>query len=514
MKQALLITLKDDVIISETSATTGGHHSLDYIPGNLLMGAVAAKLYQENRDDAWSLFHSGQVRFHNGYIVSTEGEPALPSPLCLHYYKGEKPESNDPLVGGAIVRRGIDDTKPDRQLKQLGAAYITASGKQVAVKKTASIKTAIDSNTGRAAEGQLFGYEALSAGQRFLTFIECDESVAEALQSQLLEAVEGSLRLGRSRSAQYGRVKIKRLQQVDNTPETTQVAGATELTIWCLADLALIDTDTLQPTLTPRPEHFGLAGGELDLAKSHIRSRAYSVYNSYRRAFDQRREVIKQGSIIHFKNLQPVTAEQQQQLQQPHGSFIDGGLGIVVANAKLCTSVPLQFASPYTLALPVENAETIEKSDLIKWLELHSKEPVSAHTQKWLDEMLDDISRQYHMARQFNAISPEQSVGPSASQWGVVYQTARDLRNDPKTLHTTLFVAEKAICRERAGSEYSWGLLVNPDDTFSQWLKKELTPGGKPPAADDMDFCTKVALLAAEMRKPRGQYISTAQEHG
>ena len=82
--------LVTDAVISERSSTTGGHRCLDYIPGACLLGAVAAKLYDSLGQDAFTVFHSGKVRFGNGYPLSAAGEPAFPVPFAWHTAKGEE----------------------------------------------------------------------------------------------------------------------------------------------------------------------------------------------------------------------------------------------------------------------------------------------------------------------------------------------------------------------------------------------------------------------------------------
>lgn len=528
MKTALLITLKDDVIISASSATTGGHKTLDYIPGSLLLGVAASRMYKkiEKPDHAWALFHSGKVSFGNAYIVSSSGEPSFPSPLSFHYYKGSEPAKERPLQADTIFRPNVDIRDPARQPKQLRGSYLTTSGKQIAVDKAATMKTAIDSTTGRASDAQLFGYEALCAGQQFLTIIESADDVEKSLFNKLISTLEGPARIGRSRSAQYGRIEIKRLDDQDYLPSSSPVEGATELTLWCLSDLALIDEETLQPTLQPTPHHFGLNSGELDTSRSYIRSRVYSPYNSYRNAFDQQRQVITMGSVIHFTQVDPLTKAQCKALQQPQGCFTENGLGNLLANAHICTKFPLQFSDSVKVDIKASSESTItpEKSDLIRWLEWQVNTPSSTVSQQWLTEKLDQIQRQYVAARQLNAIDPKQPIGPSASQWGAVYQTARDLRNKPNALYKKLFIGEKeATCRERAGSANSWGLTISPQQTFVQWLFAQLIPDWalsddhKPLKTGNVTtdtpelsetFCEQLALLAAEMRKPRGQKIS------
>ena len=65
MQQATFdITLQQHLIISQQAATAGAHHSHDYIPGSVLLGLAASRLYaQLDEDAAWTLFHSGLVRF-------------------------------------------------------------------------------------------------------------------------------------------------------------------------------------------------------------------------------------------------------------------------------------------------------------------------------------------------------------------------------------------------------------------------------------------------------------------
>ncbi|MEJ2682662.1 MAG: hypothetical protein P8176_16145, partial [Gammaproteobacteria bacterium] len=69
-----------------------GQDTLEYIPGNALLGAAANSLYGDNlRDnkmlDNWRLFHSGEVIFGNAYPCLPHA-PGLPAPLAWHAAKG------------------------------------------------------------------------------------------------------------------------------------------------------------------------------------------------------------------------------------------------------------------------------------------------------------------------------------------------------------------------------------------------------------------------------------------
>ncbi|WP_421847604.1 hypothetical protein [Marinomonas sp.] len=539
----LLITLKDDLVISASAATSGGHTSLDYIPGSLLLGAVAAKLYKSlsSPTEQWQVFHSGQVCFQNGYIVHQDNRPSYPSPLCLHHFKGEEPKSEDDknisLFEQNVIRPNIDDVDNSKQPKQLREAYITGRGHLANVTRTASMKTAINSEDGRAAESQLFGYQAIQSGQRFLAHIHIASDVSEELVTKIKSALAGQARMGRSRSAQYGRVTIELLESDAYQPTNMAKVGDTALTIWCLSDLALTDPITGQPTLKPRPEHFGLSQGELNLSHSFLRNRTYSPYNAFRNAFDSQRQVISQGSVITFKGIAPLTAEQIERLESPVGSYSEAGAGHIAIQAKVCVSPSLKEAIQDSFTLTAINKEKTTNSTsrtdspLIKWLHAQQQTKAVDH-QAWLNTMLIDIQKIYKTARQLNALEPDKPIGPSVSQWGVVYQAARDNRRHPEKLLKQLFLDPKhAICRQKEGSQHTWGLKIDSENTFSTWLADQLielaetsdaktqsdsksSPDTKGQKESHIShtLSDKVALLAAEMRSPRGEKISLAGE--
>ncbi len=56
------IVLTQPLIISQQAASAGAHQSLDYIPGSVLLGLVASRLYARlDADSAWTVFHSGRI---------------------------------------------------------------------------------------------------------------------------------------------------------------------------------------------------------------------------------------------------------------------------------------------------------------------------------------------------------------------------------------------------------------------------------------------------------------------
>ncbi|KAI5911978.1 hypothetical protein PA01_00085 [Azoarcus sp. PA01] len=204
------IVLEQPVIISQQSATAGAHQSLDYIPGSAVLGLAAARLYATlPAAAAWTFFHSGRVRFGDGLPVTASGELAYPVPLSWHTYKGESARSaGDTLRAEALFDPTLHATSTERQPVQLRGGYATVAGQFLQPAHESTLKTAIDPDTGMAAESQLFGYQALSAGQWFRTTIRADEDIDATLWQTLLTHLAGPARLGRSRSAQFGAVRF------------------------------------------------------------------------------------------------------------------------------------------------------------------------------------------------------------------------------------------------------------------------------------------------------------------
>ena len=105
----LILTLRDDCVFSERSATEGGHRGLDYIPGAALLGAAAARLYAGlPATDTFTLFHSGQVQYGNGLPLGIGDERSWPVPLCWHRVKGDKVVEGR-RVGAGHRAKAIDE---------------------------------------------------------------------------------------------------------------------------------------------------------------------------------------------------------------------------------------------------------------------------------------------------------------------------------------------------------------------------------------------------------------------
>lgn len=465
------ILLEQPLIISQHAASAGAHQSLDYLPGSTLLGLAASRLYATlSADEAWLLFHSGQVRFGDALPLAGD-ETGLPVPLCWHTYKGEPAQNNGELLASHLFDPSVADTDPARQPVQLRGGYATPCGKLLNPQRQQTLKTAIDRKTGMAAESQLFGYEALAAGQRFRCVISADDNVPAALWQRLQAALNGHASLGRSRSAQFGRVKI----ELSVKPGTERPANSegTHLTLWLLSDLLLEEHG--QPCLIPHPHLLDLPEGSRWLsAASFLRSRRYSVYNAYRRHYDSERQVITRGSVLRFELPRPLTIEEQQHLQQGLGLQIECGLGSVWVNPPLLSSAQPVFSMAPALTHTATPCPPAPNSLLIASLQARQQRRLGDQLpEQQARALFDGLRQRIGEARRYAACAAGVAVNaPGRSQWGRIKQWASDYRNDPAKLWHLLSNEQDGMLRERSGWELRYGPLA--EQTLSLWLLQAL----------------------------------------
>lgn len=467
----LLLILNDDLVASSSPATEGGHESLDFIPGAMLLGAAAARMYRDlTRTEAYELFHSGRVRFGDALPVDSDDAPAFPMPLCWHRKK----------VAGTTVGDGIqvrnfqhDRFKEGEQAKQMRDGHVGLDGRLHSVSKTLRMKTALDPDKGRVADGQLFGYEAIRGGQRFRASIEADTELPDALWQRLTAIFTGGeLLLGRSRSAEYGRVRVV----VDTTlparlPTSEPPDG--RLTLWCLSDLALMDENG-QPTLEPTPERLRLGSGSIDWSTSFLRFRSYAPWNAYRRAYDLERQVIRRGSVITLSLDEAPGPEQLAALEHGVGLWREAGLGRVWVNPPLLSGPEVELRQP--VIQDERSVAAIPRPDLplIRWLEAQRDAGKARRdAEEQARKLFEDLEERYRLARTYAGLGDETPIGPSPSQWGSVLAKAKKAGNR-EDLRRKLFEGDDAVCKPRGEGwqdAFRDGVGLR---SFQGWLESEL----------------------------------------
>lgn len=218
------------LIANPISGDENSAAGLDFIPGSVIRGVLAQSFTKGQKgdlnDSTFRHLFFGKIRFLNAYITSNS-QRFLPSPFSWHMAKEAKKDT-DPVVD--LAHAGIGDksleklkakyvciTAPsygdseDEEQDDEGAksdmssrSYFTCATPQHHI--SAHIFQPNRRKATKAGEDTVFRYDALAAEQLFSGIIlgENEKDLAE-LKAHLEQDV---LKLGKSRSAGYGAIKI------------------------------------------------------------------------------------------------------------------------------------------------------------------------------------------------------------------------------------------------------------------------------------------------------------------
>jgi hypothetical protein len=296
--------LLSDVVLNHKSAADGNKKTLDFIPGNNFLGIVASALYPEKdeRGDALTIFHSGAVMFGDAH-PSTGGIRGLRMPASMFYPKQQK--VTDCCFIHHLIPDLLSKEMKDLQLKQCRTGFCTCDrGKAflLDVERSFAIKSAYNRNLRRSMDEMMYGYEALQKGSE-LYFEVCFTEAAEQYVENVKNALSGVKRVGRSRSAQYGLVKIVPWDYIQpvSVNKTVEVYERGEkvrcVTVYADGRLIFLDKYGL-PTFIPSAEDLGVQGGKILWDKSQVRTFQYAPWNYKRKVYDTDRCGIEKGSVF------------------------------------------------------------------------------------------------------------------------------------------------------------------------------------------------------------------------
>lgn len=484
--------LLTNLVLNKSLATSGNMESLDYIPGSNFLGITAKALYTElSNEDAFAIFHRGDVCFGDA-TIAIDNEPSYAAPLSFFRDKNK----DEPIY----LHHTIENIKiKDVQLKQVRGIYMNSKGNFVSeINKSFSLKSAQDRSTGASADGQMFGFEAIEAGQTFMfSVLYKNEGYIKIVEQALL----GIQRLGKSKNAEYGQVLIAPVEHVQSI-STFETKGNFVL-VYAESHLAFFDETFGTPTFTPSASQLGLANGSICWEKSQIRTFAYAPWNGIRNTASTARHCIAKGSVFYIENAVVPNA-----LNYTAGAYQAEGLGRIVYNPAFLQSTSADGFEAIALRkvavvknLAARPIQTQHASRILNYLnKKHNnkkqEERIAAEVHKIVYSNIDAETKY----RSFLKIS--------SSQWGVVRNCAHYANN---TAHLEEMLFKKApdddtrknnktsglLYRGVAYSNY-WGVQkdknINLLKTLISSMKKEL---------GDSDSATLIFVekLASEIAK-------------
>ncbi len=412
------VFLESGVIQTVNAASLGVHQSLTYLRGSNFLGAFAARLYQKLGLHAFVTFHSGQVRFLDALPISPAGGAHL-VPLGWLRVANTSVVQDSRYVSANIycLNHLEDDLRRQQRCRRMEEGYFRADGRVIGVDREYRLKTAVSRDRrGAPAEGSLFGYESLAAGSSWRSHIQLDDDVSPDVDARLQEELaRGTFWIGRSRSAEYGRIRTMLVDTAAVKPSRSH--SATTVTLVLNSDTALADPLSGEPAQIPHPAHFGFPEDwKLVVPKSAWSVRRFVPYNGKRRSRDLERRVLERGSTLTFAGATKVDVQALEvALESGVGLFRQEGLGQVVVEPWFLATLHPEFRE-YSAEQQVPVGQKPE-SPLADWILEQSRQVVAEERVVLQAEVsARELSTRLGRARR------KRDPVPSRSQWNAVAQ--------------------------------------------------------------------------------------------
>ena len=301
------ITTLSPVIFPAKAGDPNMVSTKEYIPGGVIKGFFAYAYIKErsldrnaHRDNGfYNLFLSGRVRFTNAYKIAEHNRKqyrTYPVPLSIQKDKDNKGTIYDLLL--------IADDKPEIQTTPVGGfGWIEGNNIfTVTIKKSLNFHHQRDRHTGTPEEGIIFNYESIDKGQTFEGMIIGDD-LAE-LSSMLNK--EHIAFIGKSRGAQYGKVRIEKLMNSESSQEhdieidpdgTIVMTMLSDTIIYNDCGFPTTDLKTLESLLKEK------IGDHINIEKAFIKTEDVETFVSVWRLRSPSETAFAAGSCFLIKGL-------------------------------------------------------------------------------------------------------------------------------------------------------------------------------------------------------------------
>lgn len=394
---------ESEVVLNSSAATEDNHESLDYIPGANFLGMAARTLYGKLGGEEFAVFHSGQVRFSDGQPL-VDGRGAFVCPSNWFVYKGEGISSGTRLFPFQQATPEDLQVKPIKQQRGGYCLLEDGGGLHAAPSplKSFTLKSGYDREKRGSKEGILFGYSALPPKSQWYFTVTFSPEISQDIRRRVVGALIGPQRLGRSRQAQYGAVRIALQTLPARAPSPQPAENGTFYYLYAASHLAFRDEFGVE-TIQPSAEQLGFppeANARVRPDKSWLRTHRYAPWNGKRASRDADRLCISRGSVLCVESAMPPDS---QKLAAGLGLFRAEGFGCVWVNPAFLWSKSIA-AQPS--ADPAAGRAATGKND--KLLGYLQRQLAVRQANQLVARAIDEFSGQVRSTR----VTP--------SQWGAV----------------------------------------------------------------------------------------------
>ena len=449
-------TLESDLVLSQSSSSEGNQKTLDFIPGNNFLGIVASKIYKEGSPESLELFHSGKVRFGDAH-PSVDGIRGLKVPASMYYPK--LASASEECYIHHLTDHNSADIKT-KQLKQCREGFYVfgeTTGKPVDTKKNFTIKSAYDSEARRSKDGQMFGYESLSKG--LVMYFEVESELSEEMNKMIISSLCGKKHIGHSRSAEFGLVNIEQ-KDFEEICSTKPDGKSDSITVYADGRLIFLDANG-EPTCQPTAKDIGVEGGEIDWAKSQIRTFQYAPWNGKRHTYEADRCGIEKGSVFVIKSDGASCPEKSQYV----GSYKNEGFGKVIYNPVFLAGKPgEQGKALFTLEenkLEEASSANAPKPNSVLIDFLTNKKKAADSNQTVYRVVQEEVE---HLEQFFKK-------GKFASQWGSIRSLAMITSNSQQLIEAIDAFLDHGVAKDKWEEQNRKAML---DDFMKQHKEEDL----------------------------------------
>ena len=313
-----------DIVLPASSNTEGNIEQLDFIAGSNFLGMVAQKY--DAFENKFDVFHSGKVRFEDATMLHAD-KPTYKVPLSYFHKK---------MDTQTIYNHHLINPSDYEQLKQLRNGYITEDKTLLHVEYNYAQKSAYDNDKRKSKDSTMFGYSSMKKGLVWQFRIKIDEGISAKDEELINSTILNSTRLGKSKSAQYGLVKITKEDRVALNSLKSDI-NSNEIVLYANSRLSLVD-ESGNPTYDLKYLFDGLEDDNIVYEKSQIKTSSFTPYNRARQTKDYERVCINKGSVIVLKDIE------LKDIPSFVGVYQSEGFGEILVNPSFLAEEKFSFA--------------------------------------------------------------------------------------------------------------------------------------------------------------------------
>ncbi|MEW6664389.1 MAG: RAMP superfamily CRISPR-associated protein [Thermodesulfobacteriota bacterium] len=326
----IIVRLDEPVIVAERAPAGNQFDTLPYIPGGVVLGALAGKVAEccdlanpDEYHDFVALFLRGGMIFptlYTAYEYCDNLYPTIPGPLGLMTCSVVPFEEGSEGHGAYPAGRHKECPRCPNRLEPVGGFVVLKRDKPYThlPGRSSELHTKVKEETQRVENGQLYSYTVLNAGQYFVGELLCADEAAWNRLKEMTGIVEKkplSWRMGKARRRGYGQVTAW-LERCDShppiwiqlsieqrVPDPTQSLSLTLLTDAIISNpfgqqATGFVAEWLEPIL-------GLGPLEIQKEKACARARVVDSFKAYLGLPRWRDAALTAGSVVWFKLQSP-----------------------------------------------------------------------------------------------------------------------------------------------------------------------------------------------------------------